>query len=188
MEEPQKGEQKIIFQTSLHPIVLLSSILETIFFLGLFLARNVLAAFLGNLIGTGLARLFKDIPFFVVTSVQTAHWMFSVAVVIRLLLLLLFIFSLLKLSMELDAFLSTRFMLTDFTVVSSHGMVARNREEMPLDALELIQVVQSMGQRLFSIGTLILVGTGGTAMILHNLRQPFEFQKQIQLQKQHGKE
>ena len=92
------------------------------------------------------------------------------------------IFALLALSAGLRAFVrrvTTELAVTDHRVIYKSGLLSRHTIEMNRDKVESVDVDQSLLGRIFSYGTVVVRGTGGSLEPLRNIGDPLTFRTYI---------
>jgi len=75
---------------------------------------------------------------------------------------------------------TSEFSITDRRVVIKVGFIRRRTSETMLTKIETIGVEQSFLGRLVDIGTIVVMGTGGTQESFRNIANPLEFRRQVQ--------
>jgi uncharacterized membrane protein YdbT with pleckstrin-like domain len=92
------------------------------------------------------------------------------------------IFALLALSAGLRAFIrraTTELAVTDHRVIYKSGLLSRHTIEMNRDKVESVDVDQSLLGRIFSYGTVVVRGTGGSLEPIRNIGDPLTFRTYI---------
>ncbi|HEY3918216.1 MAG TPA: PH domain-containing protein [Stellaceae bacterium] len=74
---------------------------------------------------------------------------------------------------------STELAVTDHRVIFKRGIVSRYTIEMARAKVESVDVVQSVGGRLFNYGTILVRGTGGTLEPFRMIADPLPFRSAI---------
>ncbi len=92
----------------------------------------------------------------------------------------LFILGLLGFIMALLRFKTTEFALTNRRVIAKWGILSRHTIELNLDKIEGVNVSQGILGRMLGYGSVILVGTGGSAEPMKQIADPFAIRKAIQ--------
>jgi uncharacterized membrane protein YdbT with pleckstrin-like domain len=77
---------------------------------------------------------------------------------------------------------SSEFAVTNRRVVIKVGVVRRHTVELLLQQVEGIGVDQSVIGRLLNLGSIVVIGTGGTKEQFTNIANPLEFRHQVQAQ------
>jgi uncharacterized membrane protein YdbT with pleckstrin-like domain len=77
---------------------------------------------------------------------------------------------------------SSEFAVTNRRVVIKVGVVRRHTLELLLQQVEGIGVDQTVIGRMLNIGSLVVIGTGGTKEQFTNIANPLEFRHQVQAQ------
>ncbi|MEE4211848.1 MAG: PH domain-containing protein [Parvularcula sp.] len=84
------------------------------------------------------------------------------------------IFLLLQIYMQ-----TTEFAVTDQRLISKRGVFTRYTNEIPLQALENVNLQQDIVARIFGYGRLEINGSGGSPMWTHPLQDPVSFRAAI---------
>ena len=71
------------------------------------------------------------------------------------------------------------FVVTDKRIIAKHGVFGRHTFENKLNKIETIQVEQGFISRMLGIGSVIIVGTGGTREEIANIKDPFTFRNKF---------
>lgn len=74
---------------------------------------------------------------------------------------------------------TTEFGLTDRRIILKTGFISRRTNEIPLDALENVNVIQTVFERLFSYGRLEINGSGGSPLNTHPIQNPVDIRTYI---------
>lgn len=77
---------------------------------------------------------------------------------------------------------STELAVTDHRVIFKRGIVSRYTIEMARSKVESVDVVQSIGGRIFNYGTILVRGTGGTLEPFRNIEHPLQLRSAITAQ------
>ncbi len=75
---------------------------------------------------------------------------------------------------------SSEFAITNKRVIVKTGFISRKILEMNLNKVETVNVEQSIWGRMLGFGTIIIVGTGGTKEIFHDIKSPLKFRRKFQ--------
>jgi uncharacterized membrane protein YdbT with pleckstrin-like domain len=70
--------------------------------------------------------------------------------------------------------------VTNKRIILKKGIIARNTKEMKLDAVETVEIKQSVIGRLFGFGTVKITGRGLSDLIFNNIDNPIEVKKDIE--------
>ena len=62
------------------------------------------------------------------------------------------------------------------------GLLRKQTIELFMSKLESVRVEQGLLGRMFGYGSIVVLGTGGTAEPFKNVRSPLEFRRQVQQQ------
>lgn len=74
---------------------------------------------------------------------------------------------------------STELAVTDHRVIYKRGIVGRHTIEMARSKVESVDVIQSIGGRLFNYGTILVRGTGGSLEPFPMIEDPLPFRSAI---------
>jgi uncharacterized membrane protein YdbT with pleckstrin-like domain len=74
---------------------------------------------------------------------------------------------------------STELAVTDHRVIFKRGLVSRYTVEMARSKVESVDVVQSIGGRIFNYGTILVRGTGGSLEPFRNVEDPLRLRSAI---------
>jgi uncharacterized membrane protein YdbT with pleckstrin-like domain len=77
---------------------------------------------------------------------------------------------------------ATEMAVTNRRVLVKVGILTRRSIEIMLSKIESIRVDQSLAGRMFSFGTIVVRGTGGTPEPFAKIAHPLEFRRQVQEQ------
>ena len=75
--------------------------------------------------------------------------------------------------------LTTTIFLSDKRFFHSYGWVHRHAHEIIISKVESILVEQNLWGRIFNYGTIKVSGTGAGTIVLHYIKRPIEFQRQV---------
>jgi uncharacterized membrane protein YdbT with pleckstrin-like domain len=74
---------------------------------------------------------------------------------------------------------STELAVTDHRVIFKRGIISRYTIEMARSKVESVDVVQSIGGRIFNYGTILVRGTGGSLEPFRNIEDPLRLRSAI---------
>jgi uncharacterized membrane protein YdbT with pleckstrin-like domain len=77
---------------------------------------------------------------------------------------------------------STELAVTDHRVIFKRGIFSRYTIEMARSKVESVDVVQSIGGRIFNYGTILVRGTGGSLEPFRNVEHPLQLRSAITAQ------
>ena len=77
---------------------------------------------------------------------------------------------------------SSEFAVTNRRVVIKVGVIRRHTVELLLQQIEGIGVDQTVYGRMLNLGSIVVIGTGGTKEQFKNIADPLEFRHQVQAQ------
>ena len=149
--------ETIVYETRLHWIVMLRSIIEAIILI--LLAGGVLYYTFN---GTA-------------ASTDQVHLMEGGAAVLLVLAVILLIAG----SIRRNA---TEMAVTNHRVIIKVGLVGRRTVEMLLSKIESIEVKENGLGRMLGYGTIVVIGTGGTPEPFTRIAQPLQFRSMVQQQ------
>ena len=75
--------------------------------------------------------------------------------------------------------LTTTIFVSDKRFFHSFGWMHRHAHEIVIGKVESILVEQSFWGRIFNYGTIKVSGTGAGTIVLHYIKRPIEFQRQV---------
>ena len=74
--------------------------------------------------------------------------------------------------------------ITNFRLIQKTGWIARNTEEMRIDRMEEINLKQTVIDRIFGSGSIVITGVGKGEIKLKFIDEPLVFQKKLNNLKQ----
>lgn len=74
---------------------------------------------------------------------------------------------------------TTELAYTNKRVITKFGIIARNTDEIKINAIESIDIRQGVLGRLFNFGSLIISGTGGKLVIIPDIKDVVSFRKAL---------
>ena len=74
---------------------------------------------------------------------------------------------------------TTELAYTDKRIITKFGIIARNTDEIKINAIESIDIRQGVLGRLFNFGNLIISGTGGKLVIVPDVKDVVSFRKAL---------
>jgi uncharacterized membrane protein YdbT with pleckstrin-like domain len=89
------------------------------------------------------------------------------------------LYSILLFLSQLVRFLTTEFAVTNRRIIAKTGFIRRNSLDLRLPKVESVEVKQGIGGRIFSYGTITVVGTGGTHQGFKGIADPVGTKKKI---------
>ena len=69
------------------------------------------------------------------------------------------------------------FVVTDRRIIIKRGLISYFTLEMNLGRVETVNIRQSILGRIFSFGSITIIGTGGTRESFYDIRNPLEFRR-----------
>lgn len=88
-------------------------------------------------------------------------------------------FGLLLILFALASWRATEFAITDRRLIAKYGLIARYTTEIPLSAIETVQIKQSVLARLLRFGDLIVAGAGNPQVVLTGIAKPVAFRNRL---------
>jgi uncharacterized membrane protein YdbT with pleckstrin-like domain len=80
---------------------------------------------------------------------------------------------------RVSSYFLSHFIVTNKRIIIRHGLLSRQTYEMLLQKVESVRVSQSLMDRLWGSGTLIVTGTGGSNEQFPNVGSAVEFQESL---------
>jgi uncharacterized membrane protein YdbT with pleckstrin-like domain len=111
----------------------------------------------------------------VVVAMQGAPWVLWLGVLSLVVAAVLWLSSYIKSS-------SSEFAVTNRRVVIKTGIIRRHTLELLLQKVEGIGVDQTVFGRMLGLGSIVVIGTGGSREEFKNIANPLEFRHQVQAQ------
>ena len=74
---------------------------------------------------------------------------------------------------------TTELAYTNKRIITKYGIISRNTDEIKIDAIEGIDVRQSVLGRLFNFGHLLISGRGGKLVIIADVKDVVAFRKAL---------
>lgn len=74
---------------------------------------------------------------------------------------------------------TSEFVITNKRVVIKVGWFNRDAFEMNLSKIESVNIHQSFIARILGYGTIVIIGTGGSKELFHNITNPREFKRKF---------
>ncbi|MDB6005887.1 MAG: hypothetical protein JWR15_2874 [Prosthecobacter sp.] len=75
---------------------------------------------------------------------------------------------------------TSQFAITNKRVIIKIGLISRRTLEMNLSKIESVNVNQSILARLLGYGSIVVIGTGGTREVFHDIAAPLVFRRKFQ--------
>ena len=112
------------------------------------------------------------------------HWLYTALAILSLIVLGIFgVGIFIWLFMMIQKWTTER-CITNFRLVQKTGWIARNTEEMRIDRMEEINLKQTVIDRIFGSGTVVITGVGKGEIKLKLIDEPLVFQKKLNNLKQ----
>jgi uncharacterized membrane protein YdbT with pleckstrin-like domain len=112
-------------------------------------------------------------------------WVGAWAALIFLGIILVGIFLFLRSAIEMS---TTQFAVTDRRVVLKRGWLNRHTQELAVESVEGVHLDQTIWQRLFGYGRIIVTGTGDARIVFPPMSDPVTFRRAIETARAHSKE
>ncbi len=74
---------------------------------------------------------------------------------------------------------TTEIVLTNKRVIAKFGFISRDTIEMRLNKIEVINVKQSLLDRILNIGTIVIIGSGGSEQCIPYIADPITFRNNV---------
>ncbi len=159
-------DEKLIFETKYHWIILLLPIIICLIGIILFLSLEEKRIFIND--GNLISIFRKDSP---------NRFVFYNFIVLIILTIGFF-----KLFTSYKVYKSSEFGITNKRAMMKSGFLKIITVDMFLNKIEGIQLQQDFLGRVFNFGSLIIIGTGGTKNLFPNISFPLEFKKFVEEQ------
>ncbi len=75
---------------------------------------------------------------------------------------------------------TSQFAITNKRVIIKIGLISRRTLEMNLSKIESVNVNQSILARILGYGSIVVIGTGGTREVFHDIAAPLIFRRKFQ--------
>ena len=112
------------------------------------------------------------------------HWLYTALAILSLIFLgVIGIGILLWLFMMIQKWTTER-CITNFRLIQKTGWIARNTEEIRIDRMEEINLKQTIIDRIFGSGSIVITGVGKGEIKLKFIDEPLVFQKKLNNLKQ----
>jgi uncharacterized membrane protein YdbT with pleckstrin-like domain len=114
--------------------------------------------------------------------VFVAVWNLKGFISIGCIAILVFLGGLASLLRAVITYTTTEFAVTNKRIIAKTGFLRHRSLELILTKVESIEVNQTMLERIFDYGVIVVIGTGSTKESFPNIASPMEFRKQINAQ------
>ena len=112
------------------------------------------------------------------------HWLYTALAILSLIVLgIIGVGIFIWLFMMIQKWTTER-CITNFRLVQKTGWIARNTEEMRIDRMEEINLKQTVIDRIFGSGSIVITGVGKGEIKLKFIDEPLVFQKKLNNLKQ----
>ena len=112
------------------------------------------------------------------------HWIYTFSAFLYLLFLGVFIIGIIIFIKMMINKWTTERVLTDYRYIQKTGWIARNTQEIRIDRMEEINLKQTIIDRIFDSGNIIVTGVGEGELELKFIDEPLIFQKKLNNLKQ----
>jgi uncharacterized membrane protein YdbT with pleckstrin-like domain len=112
------------------------------------------------------------------------HWLWTAIAVLSLIFLGTFIIGIFIFLYMMIKKWTTERCITNFRLIQKTGWIARNTEEIRIDRMEEINLKQTIIDRIFDSGNIIVTGIGEGELELKFIDEPLVFQKKLSNLKQ----
>ena len=112
------------------------------------------------------------------------HWLYTAIAILSLIFLGVFIIGIFIFLFMMIQKWTTERCITNFRLIQKTGWIARNTEEMRIDRMEEINLKQTVIDRIFGSGSIVITGVGKGEIKLKFIDEPLVFQKKLNNLKQ----
>ena len=112
------------------------------------------------------------------------HWLWTAIAFLSLIFLGVFIIGIIIFLYMMIKKWTTERCITNFRLIQKTGWIARNTEEMRIDRMEEINLKQTVIDRIFGSGSIVITGVGKGEIKLKFIDEPLVFQKKLNNLKQ----
>ena len=112
------------------------------------------------------------------------HWLYTAIAILSLIFLGVFIIGIFIFLFMMIQKWTTERCITNFRLIQKTGWIARNTEEIRIDRMEEINLKQTIIDRIFGSGTIVITGVGRGKIKLKFIDEPLVFQKKLNNLKQ----
>ena len=112
------------------------------------------------------------------------HWLYTAIAILSLIFLGVFIIGIFIFLFMMIQKWTTERCITNFRLIQKTGWIARNTEEMRIDRMEEINLKQTVIDRIFGSGSIVITGVGQGKIKLKFIDEPLVFQKKLNNLKQ----
>ena len=112
------------------------------------------------------------------------HWLWTAIAFLSLIFLGVFIIGIFIFLFMMIQKWTTERCITNFRLIQKTGWIARNTEEMRIDRMEEINLKQTVIDRIFGSGSIVITGVGKGEIKLKFIDEPLVFQKKLNNLKQ----
>ena len=112
------------------------------------------------------------------------HWLYTALAILSLIFLGVFIIGIFIFLFMMIQKWTTERCITNFRLIQKTGWIARNTEEMRIDRMEEINLKQTVIDRIFGSGSIVVTGVGKGEIKLKFIDEPLVFQKKLNNLKQ----
>ena len=112
------------------------------------------------------------------------HWLWTAIAVLSLIFLGVFIIGIIIFLYMMIKKWTTERCITNFRLIQKTGWIARDTQEMRIDRMEEINLKQTVIDRIFGSGSIVITGVGKGEIKLKFIDEPLVFQKKLNNLKQ----
>ena len=112
------------------------------------------------------------------------HWLWTAIAFLSLIFLGVFIIGIIIFLYMMIKKWTTERCITNFRLIQKTGWIARNTEEIRIDRMEEINLKQTIIDRIFGSGSIVITGVGKGEIKLKFIDEPLVFQKKLNNLKQ----
>ena len=112
------------------------------------------------------------------------HWLYTAIAILSLIFLGVFIIGIFIFLFMMIQKWTTERCITNFRLIQKTGWIARDTEEMRIDRMEEINLKQTVIDRIFGSGSIVITGVGKGEIKLKFIDEPLVFQKKLNNLKQ----
>ena len=112
------------------------------------------------------------------------HWLYTAIAILSLIFLGVFIIGIFIFLFMMIQKWTTERCITNFRLIQKTGWIARDTQEMRIDRMEEINLKQTVIDRIFGSGSIVITGVGKGEIKLKFIDEPLVFQKKLNNLKQ----
>ena len=112
------------------------------------------------------------------------HWLYTAIAILSLIFLGVFIIGIIIFLYMMIRKWTTERCITNFRLIQKTGWIARDTQEIRIDRMEEINLKQTIIDRIFGSGSIVITGVGKGEIKLKFIDEPLVFQKKLNNLKQ----